>query len=567
MNKKAIRIAGWALCLSMAVVGIGASVGAAFNPRANEISQVNATDFSVTFTVNSGDGTSIGTTTSMSNIVDTTTYVTGNATAATKAYYGGLYGLKLGASSNAGTLSFSLDKSYAITSVVVNAKLYNSSKAATLNVNSKGAQSLSADFDNYTFTFDGTNVSSLTFASSKYIWVSGFTVNYQNTVALTGITSVSLSSNSVPANYDGAVTATAVYTPNGTANEEIVWSSSNSSVATIAAGDTYGQANITIKGVGSCTFTAKNQNGSITCTSGTFTVTEAVVLPYYTLSFKYYDSDSTTKYSNASNAQNDLMGDTSLVTVSSVDNVFHGADNTFKFGTGSATGSIGFTTSSAVKTVIVEAANYGSDTTSLDVTLGESTNEGTALTSDFAYYVYHFNTASTSFSISGSSSGGKRYYLKSLIFVIDGNADVEGAFGFSAELLQGTAAGCSALDSVALATKWSDLSSAYTTMKSSYSGSDTYFAGAEANVSGNLVVRAAARYDYIVGKYLKTLGNASFTDFADRNPAAVLGANNVSNIASSINGSSTLAIIAGIASVGVITLVGGSFFLSRRKKD
>ncbi len=42
MNKKTIRIAGWALCLSMMIAGVGASVGSAFGPKGNEISQVKA---------------------------------------------------------------------------------------------------------------------------------------------------------------------------------------------------------------------------------------------------------------------------------------------------------------------------------------------------------------------------------------------------------------------------------------------------------------------------------------------------------------------------------------------
>lgn len=50
MNKKTIRIAGWALGLSMAVAGIGAAVGTSFfNSKINELTEVKAEDASITF--------------------------------------------------------------------------------------------------------------------------------------------------------------------------------------------------------------------------------------------------------------------------------------------------------------------------------------------------------------------------------------------------------------------------------------------------------------------------------------------------------------------------------------
>ena len=58
MNKKALRIAGWALSLSMAVAGIGAAVGAAYAVNANEPLMANATSADNFVSLAAGKGTS-----------------------------------------------------------------------------------------------------------------------------------------------------------------------------------------------------------------------------------------------------------------------------------------------------------------------------------------------------------------------------------------------------------------------------------------------------------------------------------------------------------------------------
>lgn len=136
--------------------------------------------YTITFKKNSGDGTSASTSTACSTIVsDGATYLSGNLVTATKVYYNGSDGLKLGASSNPGIIKMNLASNVKPTSIVVNAKRYNSSKAVTIAVNGKTAQSLTAAFANYTFTFDGdTQISFIQLNSSKYCWVSSITVNY-----------------------------------------------------------------------------------------------------------------------------------------------------------------------------------------------------------------------------------------------------------------------------------------------------------------------------------------------------------------------------------------------------
>lgn len=65
---------------------------------------------------------------------------------------------------------------------------------------------------------------------------------------------------------------------------------------------------------------------------------------------------------------------------------------------------------------------------------------------------------------------------------------------------------------------WTLMNSKYTPLSSA---SKTTLKNTVKNVNGNIVQRAVARYDYIVGKYLKTGLDVSYTDFLERNPAPV----------------------------------------------
>lgn len=134
--------------------------------------------YTITFKEGSGDGTQMSTSTSeTSYLSEGAEYINSIATV-DRAYYAGGSGLKLGASSNPGTLRLNLESEYQVevTSIVVNAKLYNSGKAATLNVNSTGAQSVSSSFSDLTYEINST-ISSINLYSSKYIWISGVKIN------------------------------------------------------------------------------------------------------------------------------------------------------------------------------------------------------------------------------------------------------------------------------------------------------------------------------------------------------------------------------------------------------
>ncbi|MBR1786061.1 MAG: hypothetical protein IJ756_02730 [Paludibacteraceae bacterium] len=114
-----------------------------------------------------------------------------------KAYGPTSDGVKVGASSNAGNFTISLSASGQVTptSIVVYCKLYNSNKASTVNVNNIGAQSVSSSWGNVTFS-TSTALTSLTIASSKYIWVKSITINYTPAASCTTTPTVTAGSNS-----------------------------------------------------------------------------------------------------------------------------------------------------------------------------------------------------------------------------------------------------------------------------------------------------------------------------------------------------------------------------------
>ena len=136
--------------------------------------------YTITFStgVVDGDGSTANTSTACSSIVSAgSSYLSGNLVTATKVYYGGDYGLKLGTSSAAGVVKMNLASSVTPTSIVVRAKLYRSDKAATISLNGEDAQSLTGSFANYTFNITS-STSYLQLNASKYLWVESITVNY-----------------------------------------------------------------------------------------------------------------------------------------------------------------------------------------------------------------------------------------------------------------------------------------------------------------------------------------------------------------------------------------------------
>ena len=135
--------------------------------------QLLADSYTITFNGTNSESTNITTSTSCSSIVsEGASYLSGNVAVATKVYGATSNGIKLGTSSASGTIKMNLSSSGQVTptSIVVNAKRYNSGTAATLKVNGSDTKSMTSNFANYTFNITS-SITYLELVSSKYIWV------------------------------------------------------------------------------------------------------------------------------------------------------------------------------------------------------------------------------------------------------------------------------------------------------------------------------------------------------------------------------------------------------------
>ena len=173
---------GWTV--TGATVADASATNTTFTMGASAVS-VNASftktggdSYTIVFKTGEGDGSSANTSTACSAIVsEGSQYLSGNLATATKVYYGGSNGLKLGTSSAAGVVKMNLASSVTPVSIVVRAKLYNSSKSATLKVNGSSTQSISSSFSDLTFNVSS-SISYLELEASKYCWIQSITVNY-----------------------------------------------------------------------------------------------------------------------------------------------------------------------------------------------------------------------------------------------------------------------------------------------------------------------------------------------------------------------------------------------------
>ena len=135
--------------------------------------------FDIVFKTGNGDGSQMSTSTPESSYLTSGGEYISSIASTSKTYYAGSSGLKLGASSSAGSLVLNLEESVTVESIVVNAKQYNGS--VTLSVNGSANRNItSSSFSNYTFNIDD-EISSISLSSSKYMWISKITVNAVNT--------------------------------------------------------------------------------------------------------------------------------------------------------------------------------------------------------------------------------------------------------------------------------------------------------------------------------------------------------------------------------------------------
>ena len=395
-------------------------------------------------------------------------------------------------------------------------------------------------------------------ATSNSLFCESFDVYYVPAVVvdIESITAVNLEKTSVPANYGKTIDVTATYTT-AEANEPFEWTSSDTSVATIAEASAYGAATITLKGVeGTTTIKAAAANHKDTVfATATLTVTEAVVKHVYDVTFAGNgETDSSTELTT-SNIGSSLLGDGSALTVSELSKVYNGSGKTLKFSNSSVNGSItiskvGGGDGDNIKMVIFEAKRYSDKTCSLAVQVGESAEQSTdALPADFKYYSFEFETAAKSITISST----ERSYIRNLVLIVDGNTAELGAYNCAVELLNATAEGCSEKSESKLSTAWTALSTGYAEAKTEYAGMDDFIKAAAPKEDGDVVEKAIARYKYIIEKY-------GFEDFAGRGYLKSV----LFTPAFSFGNNAGYVIIIGIVTMSALAF--GVFFLISKKK-
>ena len=209
--------------------------------------------YTITFNGSASESTSLSTSTKASEITGNSTYVTGNLVTATKVYGATSDGVKLGTSSAAGTIKFNLSTTGQVTptSIVVNCKLYNSTKSATLKVNGSATQNVPSSSGNLTFIITS-SITYIELVSNKYIWVKSVTVN-----TATGSTTYKVTYNA-----NGATSGTVPEDDTNYTSGTTVTVKSNS--GTLAkTGHTFGGWNTNSSGTGT----------NYTAGSGTFNIT------------------------------------------------------------------------------------------------------------------------------------------------------------------------------------------------------------------------------------------------------------------------------------------------------
>ena len=161
--------------------------------------------YTITFGNNAKSANSISETTKAATVIAKgTEYVVAQPFSVTgNCYYGDeKESIRLSKKGTPATLTIALSDAGKVnaTSVVVRAKRFNENKPATLACNNQTAQPLTKDYANYTFTLDGSQLSSLVLSSSNYLYVASIEVNYSSAPAA-NLTSIAVSGTPTKTTY------------------------------------------------------------------------------------------------------------------------------------------------------------------------------------------------------------------------------------------------------------------------------------------------------------------------------------------------------------------------------
>lgn len=113
---------------------------------------------------------------------------------------------------------------------------------------------------------------------------------------------------------------------------------------------------------------------------------------------------------------------------------------------------------------------------------------------------------------------------------------------------------------------WGSISTAYGNIPAAMKYEKALLTGGTADEeSEDVIEQALARYDYIVGKYNKGQGITAYNDFLGRNPSPISNSRIILN--SIVNNSGNTVAIIVIISMISVTVIGGYFFLRKRKEQ
>lgn len=254
--------------------------------------------YTITFGNSANSNTNITTSTQATTIIkeSSRTYVQDKPISeATNSYYGdNQTSIRIGKSDASGSLTLKLSDAGKVAAhkIVVNTKLYNSSKSATLSVNNATAQNINANSNDLTFSFDGSSViDAITLSTSLYAYVYSIKVYSAEPSTATGYISSCCTSQAV-----------AKITPTSSNLELSIEGTASTTVTHSVTGTTsyrlYGPEITPADGGATATLTSANFK--TTDGSYTFNATKAGT---YTLKHQIYDAAENIKCSKYESIQ------------------------------------------------------------------------------------------------------------------------------------------------------------------------------------------------------------------------------------------------------------------------
>lgn len=238
-------------------------------------------------------------------------------------------------------------------------------------------------------------------------------ISYNGSIAAYSIPvhSITLSESKVELNVNGTKQVTATVAPSTAANTSVTWSVENLSK----------EGCVTVSSTGLVTGVAEG-TADLVCTSVftpdvkatiRITVSNSVVVADAAYVFPTQDTDGQDNLS-AENAltyvTDSLNSGNNIITAVTPTKVYKGVSG-MKLGSSSAKGIAVFTSSLAVKTIVVRAVTYGTDKTVMVVNGQEFT-----LTSTASEFTVTLDSATTSISIAGKNASKNRFYVCSMSF-------------------------------------------------------------------------------------------------------------------------------------------------------